>query len=170
MGAWPERSQKGPFGAISALLGGAEEAVPVGPEKARIGPSKICSGPKCFGEGTRGLCRHRSQRLVALAQHGVTWEQASFAQAQVAFGIAIRWPKRPSALLHPQKTTFSHLYCFDLCPRHSVLQFLKQLIQLRGKNCHAASLTCDILMSFLCPWRFIAGRAFLLLAQRHKHG
>ena len=49
-GAWPERrrlGQKGPFGAISApplWLWGAEELVPIGPEKAPIGPEKapIC--------------------------------------------------------------------------------------------------------------------------------
>ena len=37
-------AKKGPFGAISALpprLWGAEELVPIGPEKAPIGPEKV---------------------------------------------------------------------------------------------------------------------------------
>ena len=42
-------AQKGPFGAISALppwLWGAEELVPIGPEKAPIGPEKVPICPK----------------------------------------------------------------------------------------------------------------------------
>ena len=42
-------SPKGPFGAISALppwLWGAEELVPIGPEKAPIGPEKAPIAPK----------------------------------------------------------------------------------------------------------------------------
>ena len=51
MGAWPERrqlGQKGPFGGnfcSSPWLWGAEELVPIGPEKAPIDPEKapICT-------------------------------------------------------------------------------------------------------------------------------
>ena len=42
-------AKKGPFGAISALpswLWGAEELVPIGPEKAPIGPEKAQFAPK----------------------------------------------------------------------------------------------------------------------------
>ena len=43
-GLGPKGAKKGPFGAISALppwLWGAEELVPIGPEKAPIGPEKV---------------------------------------------------------------------------------------------------------------------------------
>ena len=44
--------------------------------------SNLLLCPMCFGEGAKGLCGHRSKRLVALAQHGVARAQTLFAQAQ----------------------------------------------------------------------------------------
>ena len=56
------------------------------------------SGPKCFGEGAKGLCGHRSKRLVALARHGVARAQTLFALAQVTFGrLSVPRAKRPFA-------------------------------------------------------------------------
>ena len=82
-------------------------------------------GPKCFGEGAnfaaKGLCGHRSKRLVALAQHGVARAQTLFAHAQVTFGrLLFPRPKRPFA--PPQDDFQSFVPIRPLC---KALQFAK---------------------------------------------
>ena len=76
------------------------------------------SGPKCFGEGAKGLCRHRSKRLVALAQHGVARAQTLFALAQVTFG-RLSVPRAQETFYTPERQL--SVICAHLTSVHGAL-------------------------------------------------
>ena len=97
-------------------------------KKGRLGEKSIQRiwPPKCFGEGARGHCGHRSRRLVALAHHGVARAQNSFAQAQVTLGrLLVAGPKLKTSCI-PARQPSS--ICADLTSVQGALVCLKVML------------------------------------------